>query len=517
MSRSNPWPSIAKALLAAAGIAMVWAIGFGWIGSVIGSIFTPEVTYEYVSVTRDGALLISGHDRTNYRDITYRTLAGKRVTMSDDQAMPQARLIGPYREPGLAEQPIPWTERLVGLPNNSRPLQAWYLLRDAKRPGSAVFEVFDQGTKRRAGYYGSAGWRAAEPPRDEWFDVGSMTITWTAMPLVGQRYFDPGGYVWNNSVATDDTPLHRWKAYVLDGEAVVEVDMRNRTHRTLPGVAGLSDIGNISIPTRPVSFEEAQAAQSAWDAQGSVDPSPLDDKPWWSERIVVRGEKQMRVVDPANDAPWEFELPDALGDSRLDAYVFGEDLAVLNVDRGGWSGGPLREVLWINRAGETLRSERLELAGWVAPSPRQTAWSVLPAAPVPGLAAIGTFIAPLFALQEHRAATYGEGLASIARQVAPPLIAVALLGLLCAALALWRHRRERRDDGVVWAVFVGLLGPAGLVAYLAHFRSQPSTACERCGQPTPRDREACARCGEEWAAPEPLGSEVYDAPGLGVA
>ena len=82
---------------------------------------------------------------------------------------------------------------------------------------------------------------------------------------------------------------------------------------------------------------------------------------------------------------------------------------------------------------------------------------------------------------------------------------IAYLAWLC-------YRRQRRLHlpwTGAWVAFVFLFGVPGLVGYLVHRRWPPVTPCEGCGQAVPRDRPACARCGQEFSPPPPTGKEIF--------
>jgi predicted amidophosphoribosyltransferase len=61
----------------------------------------------------------------------------------------------------------------------------------------------------------------------------------------------------------------------------------------------------------------------------------------------------------------------------------------------------------------------------------------------------------------------------------------------------------------VWVTFVLLLGLPGFLAYLIEHRRAKLETCSECGKVVPRDREACAACDAEFAAPARVGTEIF--------
>jgi hypothetical protein len=83
------------------------------------------------------------------------------------------------------------------------------------------------------------------------------------------------------------------------------------------------------------------------------------------------------------------------------------------------------------------------------------------------------------------------------------------MSLLLAAWCYRRHRRFEERGALVWAAFVFLTGPAGIVGYLLHRRWPASERCAACGTVVPRDREECLACEAQFPPPAPEGIEIF--------
>ena len=76
----------------------------------------------------------------------------------------------------------------------------------------------------------------------------------------------------------------------------------------------------------------------------------------------------------------------------------------------------------------------------------------------------------------------------------------SLWTVLITGVCLWfllRHSRRRGREAkqvLAWGLFVGCMGPAGLLTYLA-LGHTPVSACPHCGADVPLDAPSCPGCG----------------------
>src|SRR5262249_40949288 len=91
----------------------------------------------------------------------------------------------------------------------------------------------------------------------------------------------------------------------------------------------------------------------------------------------------------------------------------------------------------------------------------------------------------------------------------PALILVLGLGAALAVYCLRRHRHMSNQHSLAWAIFAALFGVPGLIGYLAHRRWPAVERCQKCDQPSPRDRETCLECGADFPLPAMKGIEVF--------
>lgn len=90
-------------------------------------------------------------------------------------------------------------------------------------------------------------------------------------------------------------------------------------------------------------------------------------------------------------------------------------------------------------------------------------------------------------------------------------VLLLFISLLAAA---WVYHSERQHYGahpLAWSITTFLLGPEMLVAYLIQRGRPLSITCGECHAQVPAKRDACAKCGAEFPAPERTGCEIFAA------
>jgi hypothetical protein len=117
--------------------------------------------------------------------------------------------------------------------------------------------------------------------------------------------------------------------------------------------------------------------------------------------------------------------------------------------------------------------------------------------------------APFGMLQDYVETSYLNAISHTIEVAWPPLVLVLALAAVLTWLTMRLQRKYRRSGSGAWAVFVFLLGPPGFLAYLVEHRRAKMEACRQCGEIVPPDREACAACNTEFAAPARVGTEIF--------
>ena len=489
------WPGIAAALVVVAGVAVIWGVVVAWSGYLISFAWQgSERVYESMQVMADGTPVIQSSIMREPYDRTFRTLEGEPITPTREDWLTGAYFERPLAPPGLVEMPIGWRQRIAGLSSFERPPVGWYLVRDEEPLGRAYFVGYDEFSKLRIGYIGRNGFRRALPPKKEWFDLARHQLGWWG-PLASTGNVQYGSRAYNYSLPAEEQRLPPWLAFLIDGERLLEVDLRARTVRTVYESPGLLAVAGVTEP--PALPADAASPTTANRRESLV------------SRIAVRTSNRIVILDPPTGDKWEFVLPESLRSTPVYAYTIGSDQLLLQWGHGAYSWNPT-ELGWLEPDGTFARRETVTLAGHQPLPERQAAWIAAPIVPVPigWLAGIGVGM-PLQFLQTNVAATYSDGLFRIIRPTWPPLLAVLAIGFVLAWWTYWLQRRYRRPATGVWCAFVLLFGVPGFLAYWIEHRRPKMEACVECGQLVPRDREACAACESEFPAPPRVGTEIF--------
>jgi hypothetical protein len=90
-----------------------------------------------------------------------------------------------------------------------------------------------------------------------------------------------------------------------------------------------------------------------------------------------------------------------------------------------------------------------------------------------------------------------------------PMLAACCVSALVAIYFYRRHKLKAGRGALAWAIFIFIWGLPGIVGYLMH-RNWPTTEiCQKCGKPSPRDRNACLHCTTAFPAPAMKGIEIF--------
>jgi hypothetical protein len=533
------WRRILAAVVVATGVAVVWCLAAGWLTSLAGLFAGRDSVSEGLQVALDGTPVIEvdkriGGDTTS---LSRRTIEGKPWPNDYEYWLGGAYLEGHGKPPGVVRLPIKWrgdysSERVASVQDGKRPPTAWYLIRDGEPAGHLYLAAFDPMSKAAVGFIGKAGFRLSTPAIAEQFafpEIGSGRIN---NYVATTQYLETGRLRTNYYLPIEER-TSPWLLFIVDGDHLWEVDLRERAARQVLQLPGITSIGmvrtpeaTIGLPTEndasgdirrtpfrlaaaDVTLESTLPATEAAAADAIV-PAPTTKRPKMTSLIVICTENSVVLYDSPTDRRWTFALPAELPNDELAVYCSSLDELLFQYRDGFWSGGPVLRLLWIKPDGTVTRREKLELQGWVPPPPRNAAWAAAAAAPVPIAWLVGVLAGyPLNLLQDNNVDRYAEALKRSWNICWPPLALVIGVSLAAAWIARGWQRKYRRSATGMWCTFVFLAGVPGLAAYWFEHRRSTLEACGECSQIVPRDRDACAACNTPFPAPPPIGTEIF--------
>jgi hypothetical protein len=510
---------IVAACVVATGIAIVWGVVGGWLAMMKQSLTSAgESSYDSVMVAADGTPVIgtSKYTRNVSLQLGRRTLDGKPWPMDYQDFIQSAYFPKPYKEPGLVNTPLAWDQgrgRIIGGTDGKDPPAAWYFVRDNDHTGGVYATGFDAISKLPIGYIGRTGFRDVKPPLDEQFVLPKSAVEdgFTYLVSSGQN-LEERRLVRSEQIFSDNASL--WTVHLLGTDRMWEVNLRQRSARARIQFDGALSMGAISVNRAVFNEIPRQLPDERTDKQKAA-----ETKEGEAEGFQYRGLTAVRQIDRLvlfnlHEGKKEtFILPEILRDRRFSAFLVGPDQLLVDAHEQGdeyWSGGPIVRLYWTNRKGEIQREKEVKLAGFRPASPRSRAWGASTLIPIPVVWIVGMLLgAPLYLVQTNYVADFASGVSFVASLAWPPMVVVLLIAVALAWVILRLQRKYRRGGSGAWAVFVFLFGVPGFLAYLVEHRRAKLEACRQCGEIVPRDREACAACEAEFAAPARVGTEIF--------
>lgn len=478
----------------AVGLGTVWGFGSGALYTLVDSLVgDTSVDYEDIVVDTTGTPYIQTRIRGNWNHKIFRTLDGKEVGLAEASTDTPSLLAPPYQAPRLFEYPIRWSERVAGINLAEKPPVSWLVLRDASRPGKAVFIGYDLTSNQRIGYVGRGGFRTTLPPVGEQFDMGSHTLASGSNRLAtsGGITYGEIGSIYGSTRYRDERSLQPWQIFVCDGDLVREVNLRTRQVRVVkefPDLVGITVIG-----TNSMQLTGEQEFQP---------PEP---------RLLVRTQDQLVVYNTFDDVAQSFPIPLELRDKGFSVNTVNDGRLLLHVSRGKWERGKVSELFTINTAGEIVEQQTVRLV-WGSNSQDSPFFALIPAAIVPTLFGWlgGIFlVAPLIQMQEWQVADFAEGIHIAWDKAGLGLLVVLALSLILTANTYRWQKKFSRSNTALWTTFVFLTTLPGFFAYWIMHRREPMGECAQCGTNVPQDRDVCARCAAPLPEPKLLGTEIF--------
>lgn len=478
---------VAIGVLAASVTVMMWGIGLYEMSRY------RDRVYENVIVQPGGEPAIQTYSSGGMQNITYRSLSGEPLELENEGQLSGAYLLPPREPPPLFDWPLGWGQSLSAN-DGAKPRGAWYLIRDAQPEGRGYFVGYDGFSRLPIGFIARSGFRRSLPPESEWFEFG-------------RREFPSGGVAASlqrlsfNSVAnfydyyTDDDTLPSWNIFLVDGDRVLEVNLRARTVRPILELPGITSLNLLTESAEQLGAEQGR-------------------RKWrFTNRLALRCNDRIVVLDPDVGSKVEFSLPESVRSETLRVYSLRGEKLILNwtEKQGQALTGPDR-LIWLLPDGAIEREatvqlaqrsvevfdERLASIAFAMGAPAPLVWAVF----MGGIAPTGMY-------QSHQVASFWNGISKTIEMGWPGLVVVLALGCV-SAVVVWRsQRRYFRTNTWTWCTFAFLWGFAGLCAYWLEHRRAKLEACGECAANVPRDRDACARCNAPFAAPPLVGTEIF--------
>ncbi len=475
------------ALIVSLGFAVAWAMVFFWCYATVQMAFQPSQPYHETSVLADGSVVESIRVGGAAAQSITTTLDEEPVSEGEDPLGLRFELDGAALTPSrqLSTGPYPpgsWSSRITRLPFGRPPISWWYLVHNGARRGRAYLVGYDPNSKLPAGYIGRSGFRAEEPTPDDCFEMDAGRMY---MCIVSGAELSPHR-------RPDNLPeIPSWMVYLALDDRLVEVDLVKRKVRTVLEEKGIVSLGALSRALRKVA------------GQPQTQPQPLQ------RFLAIRMKDRVAVIHPISGLRRDYVLSAELSAYTFSFYELLDDTALIRFARQSKDGTVTNVFRWINAEGETLREEQFaRRQHW--PSVPAMSCIVSLAMPVPAI--IEPYMLA-FAQEIYLGSDGAEDFISVMGLALsmswPGLVLVNFLGAISAWFCYRRQKRYARPWTRTWVVFVFLFGVPGLVGYLFHRRWPPRLPCPECDAPAPRDREACAACGKQFAPPAPKGIEVF--------
>ncbi len=475
-------PPLALATILAGGALVVWTIAIGFVGALIIARSLNGRMNEHLQILNNGQALIFVPQRMRGQSTyTYLTLDHQVTTLDavvgEERTSSQPASLGQYmvgsghlRAPGdvAFRSEIASRRTICGVNDGTGAGGTyWYIVREKGTEGRTFFEGFDSRSRHRVGYLGRSGFRLDPPPPDDQFVIGARSLG-AAAPGFNSV---PGG-VPRMALSANRPAI----VAVMSEDQLYLVNLTARSVKHVP----------LSEPVVAVTI---------------VDITRQSYKV--TDQVVVRTPEHILLLDQDGNTLRTLSIPAALVDEGFTVSLPRGDNLIVH------SQPALRqnELYWIDADDKVVRHETFELRG-SRDTTRAGIITAITALPSP---AVLTVIGYLMWLDS--APTKSKAIAAhYARNMQLAYFAFAIVCVVSAALAAIAYRRQRRygpGRAIPWAIFVFLLGPAGLFGYLVHRHWPVVEQCVACGAQVPRDRGACQACQADFPAPALVGGEVF--------
>jgi hypothetical protein len=482
MSNTN---SLARTLLVTAFIALgitgAWGTISAWLQSLVQRALQSGIVYEQLYTSADGEPVIVRMSRDARATEQVLSLDGEpqQVTTQD--------LLYPHYTYSLEQSPYlmqraDWSVRLASATDAGVPPVYWYVVHDGRRPAHAFGVGYHSKTRQIVGYFGRDGFAEVQPPRDQWFEVPSENGLYgtTNSNWLGREPVYAGGEP--NFLMLADGKLWDVNLVRKDLKAVLDCP-------------------------------QAVSIGQTWKILAERPSTPMGANPLLAQQVtplagLLREPDRVQVVEATSGKTTAFALPASLRRLTLAASLLPDgNLLVYGTD---WRKQSEHEVAWLSPDGQVVKQQRVRLASWTSqPSWAILGWQAAIAAPLPAAIVLFTAGVPASLVSMDEADTYSAGLSKVLGQIWSSILAVFVVGGVCAVAAYRRQQRYGLPHAAAWAAFAFVFGVPGWIAYRFHRTWPVLEDCPSCGQPAPRDREACLDCGAAFPPPPLKGTEVF--------
>lgn len=471
-------PRLILAFLLAVGFFAIWFFGWMLLDDFLRPI-TGGSGYKQLVFTEDGTPLISVHPAGGQQllEPIYHTLEGelvpnpREVTLLDDY--PQ-ELSAKRREVERISAEVNWGMGLLGFSALSPAMTYWYLIHDYQPEGSAYFVGYDALTHQKIGYFGRRGFTTTIPPGADRIQIPFSLL------LSGGWHGAPG----SRGRIPSYEPQRRYSILMISGDELLKINLSAQT------------VAPVSLPGKVITLG---SFVQHLPVMGGSKSEEVD-------RVIVRLPEELQFLDDQGEFHGRLPLPPELREKTLTLRSVKPDEFI--IESATAERYAPHELTWMGADGTVLRTASVEI--FQRPQERASeSWMLTLIVPVPALIAAFSPLDAYSKVQNGEQPNVRTALLELVRRFWAPY---TVLVLLSVGLAVWTYRRHRRYETrgtLAWAVFVLLLGPLGLVAYLVHWQWPVRTACEHCGKATPRNRGECLACEQPFPAPELRGIEVF--------
>ncbi len=504
-SHANSPKQCVAAFILALGLAVAWGFAGAWL--VMAMYLTDQATTKILYFNVEGEPVIATTTRMSTPTQTYRMPDGKEIANQGLEFLDNTYL-QPWTR--LNRMPIDWSSRILATSDGLEKPTAWYLLRDGRSDGHAYLIGYDPISKLRVGYIGRDGFQRSIPTLDQQFAVGyrRFHLATGAFAMVDANGFSdpPAPSLANMRALSRVQP--KWKIYLIDGDQLREIDLANRSVRTVYEASKMKTVNthHILIPAkRPPDEPEIKRIASRGD-DGKEHQSLVVTPDYQAvARLAVRTADQIILLDPITGSQQSYTLPEASRDAGINIYSPLDKQLIVQ-----WT-SQLKDnkvtAVWISPDDKVVRQENIQIMNYQGLDS-----SAIPAvvAPIPLAWLVGIFVlGPLSEMDRNPAITYGVAVNHAFETVGVAFFVLLLLG---AVLVAWTYRLQKkyhRSMTPMWCIFVFFLGVPGFLAYWFEHRRPKLESCRKCSHVVPRDRDACADCHAPFPAPPLLGTEIF--------